>query len=234
MIKKWYIGETLLVGKPEHKAAIEKELEIPCCCDEAAMEVMWGVENLLHILVPNEETELRAQDRKLRSQGLHMFLQSLGYNSEKELVNGQIAETACYIYHCLEINKKQLKSLGRLDYLEKEGIDTKGWDAWKYAAAVSIMCMDEPSSDTSQVFSEEELRKINGGKGKHTGLIKDNFKIIYKRAVDVNQPKVEKLKELDDLVKAAQERPGRAAAKLQEEPDESSESIAKKRKMGEA
>lgn len=61
--------------------------EIPCRCDEAAMEVMWGVENLLHILVPNEETELREEDSKLRSQGLHMFLQSLGYNIEKELVS---------------------------------------------------------------------------------------------------------------------------------------------------
>ena len=60
---------------------------IPCCCDEAAMEVMWGVENLLHILVPDEETELREDDRTLRSKGLHMFLQSLGYNIEKELVS---------------------------------------------------------------------------------------------------------------------------------------------------
>ncbi|CAN6340724.1 unnamed protein product [Urochloa humidicola] len=161
-----------------------------------------------------------------------MFLQSLGYNIEKELVNGQIAETPCFIYHCLEINKKQLKCLGRLDYLEKEGIDTQRWDAWKYATAVSIMCMYEPSSDACQVSSEEELRKINGGKGKHTGLIKDNFRVIYKEAVDVNQTKVEKFKELDALVKAAQERPGRAG-KLQEELDES-ESIAKKRKMGEA
>ncbi|CAN6326779.1 unnamed protein product [Urochloa humidicola] len=93
------------------------------------------------------------------------------------------------------------------------------------------MCMDEPPSDTCQVFSEE-LRKINGGKGKHTGLIKDNFMVIYKEAVDVNQTKVEKFKELDALVKEAQERPGRAG-KLQEELDES-ESIAKKRKMGEA
>ncbi|CAN6358635.1 unnamed protein product [Urochloa humidicola] len=62
-------------------------MEMPCRCDEAAMEVMWGVENLLHILVPNEETELREEDRKLRSQGLHMFLQNLGYNIEKELVS---------------------------------------------------------------------------------------------------------------------------------------------------
>lgn len=82
-----------------------------------------------------------------------------------------------------------------------------------------------------QLFSEEE-QKINGGKGKHNELIKDNFMIAYKQAVDVNQTKVEKLKELDALVKAAQERSGRAG-KLQEEPDES-ESIAKKRKKVEA
>lgn len=147
-----------------------------------------------------------------------MFLQSLGYNIEKELVNGQIAETACFIYHCIEINKEQLKCLRRIDYLEKEGIDTQDWDALKYATAISIMCMDEPSSETRQVFSEEELQKINGGKGKHKGLIKDNFMFIYKRAIDVSNCKVEKLKELDALVKVAQERSGRAG-KLQEDLD---------------
>ncbi|RCV35826.1 hypothetical protein SETIT_7G270800v2 [Setaria italica] len=160
-----------------------------------------------------------------------MFLQSLDYNIEKELVNGQIAETACYIYHCLRINKELLKCLRKVDYPQKEGIDTQGWDALKYATAVLIMCTDEPSSGPCQLFSEEE-QKINGGKGKHNELIKDNFMIAYKQAVDVNQTKVEKLKELDALVKAAQERSGRAG-KLQEEPDES-ESIAKKRKKVEA
>jgi hypothetical protein len=44
-------------------------------------------------------------------------------------VNGQIAETACFIYHCIEINKEQLKCLGRIDYIKKKGIDTQGWDA---------------------------------------------------------------------------------------------------------
>ena len=68
------------------------------------------------------------------------------------------------------------------------------------------------------MFSEEELQKINGGKGKHKGLIKDNFMFIYKRAIDVSNCKVEKLKELDALVKVAQERSGRAG-KLQEDLD---------------
>lgn len=66
-------------------------------------------------------------------------------------VNGQIAETACYIYHCLRINKELLKCLRKVDYPQKEGIDTQGWDALKYATAVLIMCTDEPSSGPCQV-----------------------------------------------------------------------------------
>jgi enolase len=48
---------------------------------------MWGLENHLHILVPDEELELREEDGKYRSQGLHMFLRSLNYNIEPELVS---------------------------------------------------------------------------------------------------------------------------------------------------
>ncbi|XP_066372505.1 probable nucleolar protein 5-1 [Miscanthus floridulus] len=62
MIKNWYCsGETILVGKSEHKLAIETELKIACRCDEVAFEVMWGLENHLHILVPDEELELREE-----------------------------------------------------------------------------------------------------------------------------------------------------------------------------
>ena len=50
------------------------------------------------------------------------------------------------------------------------------------------------------MFSVEELQKINGGKGKHKGLIKDNFMVVYRRAVEVNQVKVDKLKELGLLL----------------------------------
>ena len=78
------------------------------------------------------------------------------------------------------------------------------------------------------MFSVEELQKINGGKGKHKGLIKDNFMVVYRRVVEVNQVTVYKLKELDVLVKQAHEKSGRVR-KLQEELDKS-ESIAKERK----
>ena len=78
------------------------------------------------------------------------------------------------------------------------------------------------------MFSAEELQKIDGGKGKYKGLIKDNFMVVYRRVVEVNQVKVDKLKELDVLVKQAHEKSGRVR-KLQEELDKS-ESIAKERK----
>ncbi|CAD6340060.1 unnamed protein product [Miscanthus lutarioriparius] len=162
MITNWYCsGETIPVGKSEHKLAIETDC---LYCDTS-----WNI-------IPTE------------------------------------------LLQCLRM----------AGYPEKESIDTQGWDALKYVTAVQIMCMDEHSSNHCQMFSVEELQKINGGKGKHKGLIKDNFMVVYRRVVEVNQVKVDKLKELDVLVKQAHEKSGRVR-KLQEELDKS-ESIAKKRK----
>jgi hypothetical protein len=62
-----------------------------------------------------------------------------------------------------------------------------------------------------QGFSAEDLAKIIGGKGKYDkNLLKDNFMLIYRKAVDVHQTKVVKLQELDALVKEAKERAGEA------------------------
>uniref|UniRef100_A0A0A9G2S9 Uncharacterized protein n=1 Tax=Arundo donax TaxID=35708 RepID=A0A0A9G2S9_ARUDO len=135
-----------------------------------------------------------------------MFLQNHNFTIEPELVNGQIAVTACCVCHCFEINKELLQCLRKTSYLEKEGIDTQGWDAVKYATAMAIMCTNEPLPGPYQVFSEEELEKING-KGKYDKkLFKNNFMVIYEKAVRVHHAKVEKHKELEILVKEAKER----------------------------
>ncbi|XP_062202889.1 uncharacterized protein LOC133905177 [Phragmites australis] len=229
MIKKWWFGEILVVGKLEHKLIIEKELvsNIACRYDEAVLEVMWGLKNLLHTVVPKEELELSEEDSKHRSQGLQMFLQNLNFDIKQELVNGQIAETACFVYHCLEINKELLECLHLTSVLEKEGIDTQDWDALKYVTALLLMCTNEHSSGPNQEFSKEDLVKIYGGKGKYDKqLIKDNFMMIYNRAVKVHQTKVIKLRELDALVKEAKER-AREVPELQEVLEES-ERVTKK------
>ncbi|KAL6608262.1 hypothetical protein ACP70R_041325 [Stipagrostis hirtigluma subsp. patula] len=207
MIKKWRIEEALLVGKPEHKNIIEKELGITCRYDEVVLEVMWGLKSLLHFVVPEEESEFGEEDRKHWSKGLHRFLHSHNFDIEPDMVNGQIAETACFVYHCSEINKELLQCLHKNNYLNKEGINTEGWDALKYATALLIMCTNEPLSGPCQVFSDAELEKINGGKGKYDkGLIKETFMMIYGRAVNFHQLKIDKLKELEILVKEAKER----------------------------
>ncbi|XBI39075.1 hypothetical protein VPH35_123937 [Triticum aestivum] len=201
MIKKWWFGEKLLVGKLEHKYIIEKEL---------------GMKNLLHIIVPEEELELSDEDNKHRSKGLQIFLQNLNFNTKPDLANGQIIETTCYVYHCLENNKELLRCMRVSGVLEKEGIDTQGWDALKYVTTFLLMCTNEDPSDPDQGFSAEDMAKIISGKGKYDkGLLKDNFMSIYRKVVNVHHIKVVKLQELDALVKEAKER-AREALQLQD------------------
>ena len=47
---------------------------ITCICDEAAEELMWGLQNLMHVLVPEEKSEFEKQDRKFHSQKLLAYL----------------------------------------------------------------------------------------------------------------------------------------------------------------
>ncbi|CAN6340475.1 unnamed protein product [Urochloa humidicola] len=112
---------------------------------------MWGVKNFLHTLVPEEELELSDEDSKHRSQGLQMFLQKHKFDIERELC------------------------ICRTHVVEDEGIDTQGWDALKYAAALSLMCTNESLIGPDQVFTKEEVTKILGGKGKRKDIKREKF-----------------------------------------------------------
>ncbi|CAN6372216.1 unnamed protein product [Urochloa humidicola] len=69
------------------------------------------------------------------------------------------------------------------------------------------MCTDEPLSGPDQSFSDEEWKKITGGRKKFDkGIILSNFMVLYRRAVNTHQVKVEKLEELGALVDAANRR----------------------------
>ena len=108
--------QKLAVGKPEYKRIIETSLvsvKLPCllmfvnnfehlfCChffqgvpclfDETVMEVMWGLKNLMHSLVPQEELKLTKEDRLPMSQGLKMFLDRYGFDVKPEMVSSQVA-----------------------------------------------------------------------------------------------------------------------------------------------
>jgi len=92
MIKKWWYGETLLGGKPEHIYIIEKELislssHFPSACvkymndhsnfyvsfaehnlpyDEAVLQMM---RRIAYFTVPKEELQLSNEDNKHRTIG---------------------------------------------------------------------------------------------------------------------------------------------------------------------
>jgi nucleolar protein 58 len=113
MIMKWYYpGTKLAVGKPEYKQIIEECLvsisslvslyfwatliasfcveffqKIPCVHGPAVMELMWGIQNCMPSLVPREKTKLTEADRLPISQGLHAVLSRYDCVVKAEMVS---------------------------------------------------------------------------------------------------------------------------------------------------
>uniref|UniRef100_A0A0E0QLR3 Uncharacterized protein n=1 Tax=Oryza rufipogon TaxID=4529 RepID=A0A0E0QLR3_ORYRU len=67
MLKIWCRrGEKLMVGSLEYKEIIEADQELKgvrCLYSDNVMEVMWGIKNLMHILVPEEQKVLTKEER---------------------------------------------------------------------------------------------------------------------------------------------------------------------------
>ena len=65
--------------------------EIHCLHNEVVMEVMWGMQRLMHRLVPWEKSELPKEDRVPMSQGLQMLLSHHGFHVKPEMVSLPVA-----------------------------------------------------------------------------------------------------------------------------------------------
>ena len=55
---------------------------------------MWGMQHLMHRLVPGEKSELPKEDRVPMSEGLKMFLSGYGYNVKPEMVSFTVANVS--------------------------------------------------------------------------------------------------------------------------------------------
>ena len=53
---------------------------ITCVCNDAVLEVMWGIKNLLKSLLPLEDTELSKEERLYMSHGMKNVLIRHGFN----------------------------------------------------------------------------------------------------------------------------------------------------------
>ena len=58
--------------------------------NEIVMEIMWGIQHLMHTLVPQEKAEVAKDNRFPMSQGLKMFLSRYGFDVEPEMVSSMV------------------------------------------------------------------------------------------------------------------------------------------------
>lgn len=95
----YYSDDKLIVGSLAYKEIIEESLGLTCVYnDDAVMEVMWGVQNIMHTLVPQEQYEISKEDLIL-SHGLNMILNLHDIVVKKDMINECIIEKASKVHH---------------------------------------------------------------------------------------------------------------------------------------
>jgi len=55
------------------------------------MELMWGIQHLMHKFVPEEKVEVAKEDRLPMSQGLKMVLRRYGFDVKPEMVSSVVS-----------------------------------------------------------------------------------------------------------------------------------------------
>ncbi|RLM58157.1 hypothetical protein C2845_PM18G01210 [Panicum miliaceum] len=133
---------------------------ISCLFDDCVLELMLGLKNCVHHLVPGEELELAKEDRLQMSEGMKMVLDGYGFDVKPEMVNERIVEAACMVYNCDYCVDKHSKSLhDAAKHLEEiSGIDPQGWSSMKIATALMMVCcpyQQLKTGDPREIFSKE-------------------------------------------------------------------------------
>uniref|UniRef100_A0A0D9XFJ1 Nucleolar protein 58/56 N-terminal domain-containing protein n=1 Tax=Leersia perrieri TaxID=77586 RepID=A0A0D9XFJ1_9ORYZ len=173
--------------------SIEK---IPGVYNDAVLEVMWGIKNLMKILVPSEDSELSKEDRLQMSYGMKTVLSRHGFDVTPDMVNEQIIELACVLYDCELYETKYSKFLNSCgEYLEKvSGIKFEGWSPMKLATALKILIIpdcDIANEDPELNFSGDELDKLRDDGARYDGVLQkqtcmraySDMRLIRKRLI---------------------------------------------------
>ncbi|CAL5009825.1 unnamed protein product [Urochloa decumbens] len=212
LITRWRRpGQMLVVGKPEYRTIIETSMGIPCLFDETVMELMWGLQNVMHSLVPKEKSELTIEDRLPMSRGLKMFLDRKGFDVKPEMVNERIVLSACALYDCDHIEQKHCANLKRAGERLKEvsGIDTQDWSLQKVATALMVICWPEYETelgDPEEMFTVDELSKFEDDAREYDGkFIKSRVMRMHYELVCAHEARASHRVQLASLVTKAKE-----------------------------
>ncbi|CAL4973161.1 unnamed protein product [Urochloa decumbens] len=206
MIMKWLgPGQTLVVGKWEYKSIIESSLEINCLHDEIVMELMWGMQRLMHRLVGMEKSELAKEDRVPMSQGLQMLLSRHGFHVKPEMVNEEIVVAAVALFNYDAANKEEYPALHTIGRYLKDvsGIDCRTWRPVKLATAFKIICTHE-IEDSDEMLPKDLQLKLQEGADRYNDLInKAACMETYRKLVYVHRIGAQSKGILASLVKKA-------------------------------
>ena len=131
----------MFVNKFEHQFCCHSFQPVRCLFNETVMEAMWGLKNLVHVLVPAEKLELTKKDRLPMSQGLKWLMDRHGFGVKPEMVSEAMIMAACVLYDS-DICERNLSTPLREggDLLQVvSSVNYKGWDLIKLATALKII-----------------------------------------------------------------------------------------------
>ncbi|PUZ46048.1 hypothetical protein GQ55_7G015600 [Panicum hallii var. hallii] len=182
-------GQKMDVGKPEYKVIVERSLGVPCLFDEIVMEVMCGLKNLMHFLVPQEKMKLRNEDLLPMSQGPKMILNHHGFDVKPEIVNYIIILMPCLLLDCEYCDVKNYKPLHLAGEQLKDdvfGINFEGWDLMKLVTALKIVCYPADRAMAEKaMFTHDEVLKFEKDAHKYEDKINKGICLnVYNEMVE--------------------------------------------------
>ncbi|WVZ90639.1 hypothetical protein U9M48_036923, partial [Paspalum notatum var. saurae] len=205
----------MAVGKPGYKGVIERALVcqtplfafVRLCVDNLGhqfcchffqdihclfvMEVMWGLQNIMHFLVPQEKMKLRNKDRVPMSQGLKVHLNRYGFDVKLDMVNANILMAACILFDCENSYVKNSKILRLAGEIIKDisGIDPEFFDLMEFATVLKIICYHaERTISEEAMFTQNVVNTLVRDAHKYESKIdKGIYLKAYHQIVDIHK-----------------------------------------------
>ncbi|KAL6607962.1 hypothetical protein ACP70R_041025 [Stipagrostis hirtigluma subsp. patula] len=209
-------GQKLAVGNKNYQEIIQKSLEIHCLYNDAVLEIMWGLKNLMKDLVPKEVSDFPSNDDRYpqMSKGMKRLLERNGFVVEPEMVNENIIELSALLYDsdfCVKKHNEFLQLMAPM--LISSNIKCQKWGSKKMAIALLVLCsldMEIKTGDsTEEMFSETEVMELRDAAPQYTDrLDKRSCLRIYKEILWTYQVKSKVKSQLSLLVGTAKDTEG--------------------------
>uniref|UniRef100_M8D4I2 Uncharacterized protein n=1 Tax=Aegilops tauschii TaxID=37682 RepID=M8D4I2_AEGTA len=210
IMKCSFYDDKLVVGRSEYKEIIEESLGLTCVYNDHVMEVMWGLQNLMHTSFPEEKSKMSRDDQLLVSKGLYMVLDRHGIKIKAEMLNEHIIKKTRDVRNTdLREDAVAIVLHEMVDaYFEEfSKIDTEEWSLFKLALALKVMIDPHgglKAGDPYEMFTHDELIVMGRDASKYEGTLdKKTVLAMYNDAVVLREDKMDLLYELDCLVEEA-------------------------------